>query len=100
MSFTKNAERKPQVKITAGSSCEGLKRSSTISAFHSKKPTRCRFPTISIMEKSNTRVEKLMNFKESPGARMRKPNIATAPTMAAPGRSIFNPGNFPNAKTR
>ena len=30
----------PEVKTTAGNSCDGFSRRSTISAFHSKNPTR------------------------------------------------------------
>src|SRR5438874_8653488 len=60
MSFTKNAEKMPDVKITAGNNRAGLKRRSTTSAIHSKKPTRCRLPTISIIENSRTIVEKSM----------------------------------------
>jgi len=40
MSFTKSAESTPEVKTTAGNSRDGFKLRSTISAFHSKNPTR------------------------------------------------------------
>src|SRR2546427_4945490 len=63
MSFTKNAEKIPDVKITAGNNRAGLKRRSTTSAIHSKKPTRCRLPTISIIENSRTIVEKSMKCR-------------------------------------
>ena len=100
MSFTKNAEKMPDVKITAGNNRAGLKRRSTTSAIHSKKPTRCRLPTISIIENSRTMVEKSMKCRACAGATTRAATIATAPMMAAPGRSILNPGNLPRAKTR
>ena len=40
ISFTKNAESTPDVKTTAGRRCDGVSRRSTISAVHSKNPTR------------------------------------------------------------
>ena len=40
ISFTKNAESTPDVKTTAGNRRDGFSRRSTISAFHSKNPTR------------------------------------------------------------
>ena len=40
LSFTKNAESTPDVKTTAGRRCDSFSRRSTISAVHSKNPTR------------------------------------------------------------
>jgi len=40
-----------------------------------------------------------MNRSASAGRTARIATISTAPMMAAPGRSIFIPGNFPSAKT-
>src|SRR6266576_261598 len=67
MSFTKNAEKIPDVKITAGKNRAGLNRRSTTSAIHSKKPTRCRLPTISIIENNRTMVEKSMKCRACAG---------------------------------
>ena len=100
ISLTKNADKTPQVKITAGNRWVGFKRRRTTSAFHSKKPTRCRLPTINIIENSNTSVPKSMKRSAARGGTMRNATIATAPMMAAPGRSILNPGNLPSANTR
>src|SRR5437667_11895650 len=89
MSFTKNAEKIPDVKITAGKNRAGLNRRSTTSAIHSKKPTRCRLPTISIIENSRTIVEKSMKCRACAGETTRAATIASVPMMAAPGRSIY-----------
>ena len=62
ISFTKNAESTPDVNITAGNSRDGFNRRSTISTFHSKNPTRCSVPTISIIENSSTSVGKSMKW--------------------------------------
>jgi hypothetical protein len=99
MSLTKNPDRKPHVKTTAGSNWCGFSLRSTASAFHSKKPTRCRVPTISIIENTSTMVEKSIKCSASPGRTTRNATIPTAPMSAAPVRSIFNPGNFPRANT-
>src|SRR5205085_10766269 len=67
MSFTKNAERIPQVKITAGKRyCAGSLFKKT-SALHSKNPTKCRFPTIIIMDKSTHIVVKWIKCRDSDG---------------------------------
>src|SRR5215467_16082083 len=42
ISFTKKAESNPDVKITPGSSRDDCTLRSTVSASHSKHPTRCK----------------------------------------------------------
>jgi hypothetical protein len=47
----------------------------------------------------STIVAKSIDASASPAPTMRNATMRTAPMMAAPGRSIFMPGNFPSAKT-
>ena len=55
---------------------------------------------MSIIENSRTMVGKSIDASASRPPTMRNATISTAPMIAAPGRSIFMPGNFPSAKTR
>ena len=68
-------------------------------SIYSKKPARCSPPTMTIMENKRTTVGKSIRRRASPAGTIRKATIATAPIIAAAGRSIFKPGNFPTAKT-
>src|SRR5215472_18737764 len=54
MSLTKKADKSPDVKITAGRNHFGGRCLRTAWVVHSKKPARCKLPTISIMENNNT----------------------------------------------
>ena len=69
------------------------------SVIQSKNPATRRFPTTSIIENSSTTVAKSMDASASRAPTIRNATINTAPMIAAPGRSIFIPGNLPSAKT-
>jgi len=100
MSLTRNAERIPLTKITPGKSWPGLRCSMATPVIHSKKPDRCRLATISIIEKSSTRVVKSTLSMACLGVSTPQTNMRTAPITAIAGRSILVSGNLPMAKTR
>src|SRR5579864_1472394 len=98
MSFTRNADRIPEVKITAGRNARGCRCFSTASVVHSKKPERCRLPTISIMENSRTIVGKSIRRRASRGGH--EPEC-DHPYRANDGRRWtinFQPRKFSNRK--
>jgi hypothetical protein len=98
-SFTKNAERTPLVKTTVGSRCRGSRRVTTTWVIHAKNPARWRDATMTIIAKSSTIVPKSIDWSASGGPTTPSATMSTAPITAAPGRSIFMPGNLPSAKT-
>ena len=98
-SFTKNAERTPLVKTTVGRRCRGSRRVTTRWVIHAKNPARWSDATTTIIEKRRTIVPKSTDWSASWGPTTPSATMSTAPITAAPGRSIFIPGNLPRAKT-
>jgi len=54
---------------------------------------------MTIIEKRSTIVPKSIDWSASGGPTTPSATMSTAPITAAPGRSIFMPGNLPSAKT-
>jgi hypothetical protein len=93
MSLTRNAEKRPLVKITVGNKWCGCRRWVIHSTIQSKNPANRRLATISIMENSRTIVAKSMEASASRAPTIPNATISTAPMIAAPGRSILPVSN-------